>query len=67
MINLKKNFIGKVPAPPPSPLLGRPVPAPYFHPLYLSFQTPFPPGEVIKIYSLPFKKGGGVQTTPSHG
>ena len=35
----------------PSPLLRRPVPAPYFHPLFLIFEIPFPlPGEVIETY-----------------
>ena len=43
----------------PSPLL-RPAPAPYFHLLFKIFQIlpPPSPGEVIKIYSLPLKKGG---------
>ena len=45
-----------------APLLRRPAPAPYFHPLFLVFQIPLPPpGEVIKIYLMPFKKGG-IQT-----
>ena len=48
MINLKME---KCP-----PLLRRPAPAPYFHPLFSVFQIP-PPGEVFKIYFPPFKKG----------
>ena len=58
MINLEK--IGKVSAPPP--LSRGPAPAPHFHPFFLIFQIPpAPPGEVIKIYLSPFKKGGGVR------
>ena len=43
-------------------LLRRPAPATFtpFHPKF--FRFPPPPGEVIKIYSPLFTKGGGVQT-----
>ena len=53
-----------MPVPPPlppatCPLLRRPAPARYFHPIF-SNSSDFPPlGEVIKIYSPTFKKGGG--------
>ena len=55
MINLEK--IKKEKCQPP--FLRRPAPALYFHPFFLIFQIPHPPGEVIKIY---FPKGEGVQT-----
>ena len=42
------------------PFLRRPAPASYFHSLFLIFQSHPPPSpEIIKIYSLPFKTGGG--------
>ena len=45
------------------PLLRRPAPAPYSHPLFEFFRTtPHPPApsrEVTKIYSPPLKMGGG--------
>ena len=43
MINLEKVSA--------CPHLRRPAPGPYFHPLFLIFQIPPPPEEVIKIYS----------------
>ena len=44
----------------PPPILRRPAPAPYFHPLFLIFQIPPSPEEAIKIYfPLPFFKGAG--------
>ena len=42
-------------------LLRRPTPAPYFHLLFQIFQGLPGPEEIIKIYSPPFKKGGGIQ------
>ena len=43
----------------PAPLLRRPAPVWYFHPLFLIFQSPAPLGEVIKITPPPsFKKRG---------
>ena len=42
----------------PRPFLRRSAPAPYFHPFFEFFRSPLS-GEVIKIYSPPFKKGGG--------
>ena len=42
----------------PAPLLRRPAPAPYFHPLLKIFQIPPPPGEGIKIYFFPLWKKG---------
>ena len=47
--------------------MRRSVPAPYFHPIFLIFQSPPPcPGEMIKIYSpLLKKKRGGVQMASS--
>ena len=54
MINLEKITWEKCQAP---PLLRRPAPASYFHPLFLFFRSPHHLGEVIKIYS-PFKMGG---------
>ena len=44
-------------SPPPPSVLRRPAPAPYFHPLFLVFQTPFS-GEVVKIYFPQLKKKG---------
>ena len=44
-------------SPPPLSVLRRPAPAPYFHPLFSVFQTPFP-GEVVKIYFPQLKKKG---------
>ena len=41
----------------PSPLLKRPAPAPYFHPLFKVFQSSPPPGKLIKIYFPPLKRG----------
>ena len=47
----------------PLPLSRRPAPAPYFHPFFNFSDPPSPlPGEVIKIYSLFKKVGGGVRT-----
>ena len=54
MINLEKVKQEKCQPLPPS--FRGPAPTPYFHPLFLVFQIP-PPGEVIKIYSPPLKKG----------
>ena len=42
------------------PLLRRPDPAPYFHPLFLIFEIHPLRGEVIKIHFPPIKRGGGV-------
>ena len=51
---------------PAPPLLKRPAPAPYFHPLFSVFQIS-PLGEVIKIYSpLPLKKRKG-RGSPNYG
>ena len=41
------------------PPLGRHALAPYFHLLFLIFQIPPPPGEVIKIYFPALKREGG--------
>ena len=50
MVNIEKIKLEKI-----QPiLLRRPAPAPYFHPLFLIFQSPpAPSGEVIKIYLTP--------------
>ena len=46
-------------SPLPFPLLRRPAPYPYFHPLLLVFHAGSPPmGEVMKIPH-PLKKGSG--------
>ena len=53
MINLDKIKYEKC----HPPLLRRPAPAPYFHPLFKIFQIPPPPSP--RGNNSPFKKGGG--------
>ena len=55
MINLEE--IKQEKCQPPSPLLKRPAPAPFFHPLFKVFQSSPPRGKLIKIYFPPLKKG----------
>ena len=53
MINIEKIKLEKI----QPPFLRRPAPAPYFHSLFLIFQSLPPSGEEIKIYLTPLEKG----------
>ena len=57
LIMTLSTFCQPTPSPPPSPILRRPAPASYFHPLFKNFQIP-PSlwGRQSKFTPCPFKK-----------